>query len=217
MMQILWNFYPSFIWGVVMCWMFVWVLLPSNPEISLDPNRKIELNSVVLSSESWVLVGTVDWQNHLKRWDVFEKIDCWLEQDSEGDLSTWLKRQNLIRVYMILRVLWWKYLPCCSEPSDSRDHISKHVRCAARVENRELEVRCRSLRRPRAAPSWCSWLIQEGRGRSWPHKHPHHHWLLLETTPDAHHCQLSTLQDFYRKKNILWNKIAFHHIFTGWK
>ena len=63
------------------------MLLPSNPQICLDPNRKTELDTIVSSGFRTVLVGTVDCQTHLEGGNIFQEIDSWLEQDSEGDLD----------------------------------------------------------------------------------------------------------------------------------
>ena len=67
--------------------MLVQMLLPSNPQICLDPNRKTELDTIVSNGFRAVLVGAVDCQTHLEGGNVFQEIDSWLQQDSEGDLN----------------------------------------------------------------------------------------------------------------------------------
>ena len=66
---------------------FVPMLLPSYPQICLDPNRKTELDTIVSRCLRTVLVGAVDCQTHLEGGNVFQEIDSWLQQDSEGDLN----------------------------------------------------------------------------------------------------------------------------------
>ena len=54
--------------------MFVPTLLPSNPQICLDPNRKTELDTIVSSGFQTVLVGTVDCQTHLEGGNIFQEV-----------------------------------------------------------------------------------------------------------------------------------------------
>ena len=63
------------------------MLLPSNPQVCLDPNRKTELDTIVSRCLRTVLVGAVDSQTHLKGGHVFQEVDRRLEQYSEGDLG----------------------------------------------------------------------------------------------------------------------------------
>lgn len=67
--------------------MLVSMLLPSNPEISLDPDRQTEVHVVVLPGHVQVPVGAVHRKLHLERRHVLEKIHRGLEEDSERDLS----------------------------------------------------------------------------------------------------------------------------------
>lgn len=46
--------------------MFVSMLLPSNPEISLDPHRKTEVHVVVNHRDIRVSIGAVHCQLHVK-------------------------------------------------------------------------------------------------------------------------------------------------------
>ena len=63
------------------------VLLPSYPEISLDPDRETEVHVVVLPGRVQVPVGAVHGELHLERRHVLEKIHRGLEEDPERDLS----------------------------------------------------------------------------------------------------------------------------------
>ena len=62
------------------------MLLPPNPEISLDPHGEAELHGVVPPRVAAVLVGAVHGEAHLEGGHILQEVDRWLQQNSERHL-----------------------------------------------------------------------------------------------------------------------------------
>ena len=130
---------------------FVPMLLPSYPQICLDPHRQTELDTIITRCLGAVLIGAVDSQTHLEGRDVFQEVDCGLEQYSEGDLG---RRVGLLfHVYILSQVQIGKYLPYYYQPWDYPDRISKHVRSSGTADCTGRAGTSPSGRRPPPTPS----------------------------------------------------------------